>query len=209
MTAKEEKYFMRYVLAFVLASVLFSIVFMVGNSVSYLNYQKVSRENSVIKSYLNEMDQFLQESSCSNSRLEESGELLDRVGSRLSLLEKRFGKLDSRVLEQKKDYTELEFKHYAIVRQLNEKCATDFLTILFFYSNEGNLADASERSGYVLGSFKNKDPSRILIYSFDSNLEHGIIESLMEDNGVDRVPAALIDGQVINVRDIDDLEEFF
>ena len=45
---------------------------------------------------------------------------------------------------------------------------TDLRTILFFYSNVGDdsVEEEGEVMGYVLGTFKKKYPSRVMIYSF-------------------------------------------
>ena len=125
------------------------------------------------------------------------------------MLEKRFGKKDSRVLEQKNLYSQLELKHFKIIKQIEEQCNENYIIILFFYSNNEPLNEESERMGFILRTFKNKNPGKIMIYSFDYNLESRLTKELKETYNITNVPIAVINEQdKIYARNIDDLTPY-
>ena len=108
-------YLKKTFLSFFLATVLFILIFLAAYGVSYVNYKGISSENNIIEQSLIDLDSFLNGVSCTDELLVESSKRLDAVGSKINLLEKRFGKNDDRVLEQKKLYTDLEIKHFQII----------------------------------------------------------------------------------------------
>jgi hypothetical protein len=197
----------RYLAAFVLATVVFVAIFLIAYSISYFNYQGIYSRNSEVEKFLSEFE--LSNETCIDPLLYESSDLLDVAGARLGVLERRLGKNHWRVLEQKKLYTRLELAHFNVIKGLNEICDSSFLTVLFFYSNTKELEDASERVGYILNSFKNSDPERVMIYSFDANLDAVEIVDLKKKYGVTRLPATIINENDIKyLRNIHDLEEY-
>ena len=202
-------YLRRLFLAFVIATIVFILIFSVAYSVSYLNYKGITTENNIILDALNRLDHVLEGESCDDLLLFQSSESLDLVGSKLSLLEKRFGVNDPRVLEQKKLYTDLEMKHFLIIKGFNENCGRDFLPIFFFYSNAQNKQDDSELISSILSSFKRSHSSRVMVYSFDSNLDHEGISKLKERHGLIEVPVVVVnESEVVYIRNIRDLEVF-
>ena len=204
----QEAYYYRILLSFVIATILFVLIFFSAYSVSYLNYKSIRTENNIIQDSLLRLDEILASESCLGVLLLESSIRLDEVGSRLGILEKRFGADDERVLEQKKFYSDLEFKHLQIIKNFNEKCATDFKIVFFFYSNSGSLLEESERMGAILGAFKRENSDLVMIYSFDVNLDYGLIDKLEEIYGIDRAPIAVLNEKdLVYVRNIDDLEK--
>ncbi|MEK6800727.1 MAG: hypothetical protein AABY10_02250 [Nanoarchaeota archaeon] len=196
----------RLILAFLVATLIYIIIFSLASSVSYLNYQKINITNNIIKNYNIELEKYLNDSSCDENIFVESSEKLDDAGSKLSLLETRFGKNDFRVLEQKIIYTDLEYKHYTIMKKLKEKCSTDLKIVLFIYSNSKNEEKESEKVGNILSALKNKYKSKLMIYSFDSNLQSKIIQNLKLEYEIDNVPTVVYDSKIIEVNDINDLE---
>jgi hypothetical protein len=100
------------------------------------------------------------------------------VGNRVILLELRFGKDDPRVLEQKKLYETLELAHLKIVNNLNEKANMKYTIITFFYSNSDVYHDESDKVGNILDVVKSEDPKKIMIYSFDYDLDFEPTNSL-------------------------------
>lgn len=205
----EEPYLLRILFSFIIATTVFVLIFSVAHSFSYMNYQSVSSQTNLISLYLEELDYSLDHFECSDTLLFESSERLDFAGSKLNLLEKRFGKNDERVLEQKNLYSGLEFSHFQIVKKLNSRCDSDFLTFLFFYSNEDKLQKESERTGFILGTFKQKHPESVMVYSFDFNLDSEIVGRLKDNYNITAVPMIIVnekDSIVIN--NIDDLEAY-
>jgi hypothetical protein len=209
MKEKREVYKGRLALAFIISNILFVLILLFSFSISYLNYQGISKQNTLVQQYLEEMDGFLKESTCTDQFLFESSEKLDIVGSHLSTLETRFGKNDKRVIEQKDLYNSLEIKHFELVKKLAKDCGGDFTTILFFYSNEEPYDKESEKIGFVLGTLKNINPQKIMVYSFDYNLNSPQITQLKEKYKIETVPITLINEEdYLRVRNIDDLTKY-
>jgi len=150
---------------------------------------------------------FVNNSVCSTSFVYEASVRLDDAGARIGLLEIRIGKDDKRVLEQKKIYSEIELKHFEIVKFLRDKCNADYLPVLFFYSNSDEFKDASESMGYILGAFKNENGNKIMIYSFDVDLDSDSIGLLREEYNVTKVPVAVVNEKVLiyptNIRELE------
>lgn len=183
----------RFVLSFLLATGIFLMVFSFSYAVSYFNYQALSNQANSLELSIAELDKILSNFECDSSLLVESSESFDNAANDLSLLEKRFGKHDYRVLEQKKLYSELQYRHFLITQRFNQECKTSFFTVLFFYSNnDSRLEDLSERTGYILTAFERENASRIMIYSFDSDLDSSVVKFLKEKYAIDSVPIVVV-----------------
>lgn len=208
---REPLPWVRLFFALVIASISFTLLFLLAYSISYLNYQGINEQNNLISGYLEDLDFYLDDVSCDDEILYEASERLDRVGSRISILEDRFGKDDERVLDQKKLYTDLEVKHFGIIKVLNERCDEDFVSVLFFYSNSeaDDMGERSESMGYILSAFKQDNPERVMVYSFDYDLDSGTIDGLKEKYGLTGSPIAVVnEEESVYVRNIDDLEVY-
>ena len=196
MSAKRNIYLLRFLLSFVIATAIFTSIFLVSYSISYFNYQSISSQNNIIEEYLKELELFLNSTECNNSLFFNASERLDIVGYRISILEERIGKKDFRVLEIKKLYSELEFKHFNIVKKLNSRCQTNFTNILFFYSNLEPYDKASEKVGFILSTFKKNNQEKVMIYSFDFNLKSNLTSYLLSNYNISKIPVI-----VVNERD--------
>ena len=102
MYKKNKIYVLHYLLAFLIASFLFTLIFLFTYSVSYINYSDISDQNNYISDSILRLQSAIKNNQCATDLLLNASVRLDIVGSRISLLESRFGKTDERVLEQKK-----------------------------------------------------------------------------------------------------------
>ncbi len=194
--------------AFILTNIMFLIIILTSLSVSYLNYNNIKSKNSVILESLNKINQ-LSILNCDDSVLLKASELLDETGIKINLLEIRFRKDDYRVLEQKSIYTALELKHYELIKKLKTECEKDFVTILFFYSNKKEIQEESEKVGFILSTFKNTAPERIMVYSFDADLESEHIKKIKEKYSIEKTPIVIInEKESIEISNIRDLERY-
>lgn len=204
--SQKPNYPLRFILTWIFATIIFVDIFLISYGVSYLNYQSVVAGNNLVKTYLNDLDSYLKELNCSNDVLIASSERLDATGANLALLETNFGKGDPRVLEQKKLYSNLEDKHLQIAVKFNELCNSNFVPILFFYSNEGDLEKESESMGFIVSSFKGIEPQRFMIYSFDYNLDSSVVKNLKAMYNISSAPLVVTNfNETIYVRNINDL----
>ncbi|MEK6825924.1 MAG: hypothetical protein AABY00_04010 [Nanoarchaeota archaeon] len=192
-----ERYFSRYVLSFIIATSLFLIIFYVANSFSYVSYERNTKDHQIITNYISELDNYLKNQTCSTNYLFDASSKLDTVGQRIDLLEKRLGKSNLRVLEQKKDYSELEYAHFRIIQRLIEDCKADFLTLLYFYTQEKDESDDNEKTAFILNAFKAEDSDHIMVYSFDASLDSGFIKNLRTWYNITTTPAVVVNGRDI------------
>jgi len=207
---KRRFYLGRILIAIAISALIYVMIFSFANWVSYQNQQGVSEKNKFVQDSLDEFEKALSNVSCDSSVLVSVSEKLDQVGASLGLLEMRLGKKDSRVLEQKKTYSELEKRHFELIKKMDEQCNSSFVTLLFFYSNELEQETKSEIAGTILTTFKRRAPSKVMVYSFDNNLDSDAIEGLKAEYFVDTTPYVLVNERdmIVNLENIAQLEGY-
>ena len=190
---KRQVFVSRIALALLLASLLFVALFFIAYGFSYWAFQNLSHQTNSLRTSVNELDVILSDFKCDDDLLIESSELFDSAADRLTLLENRFGKRDSRVLEQKIIYSELEALHFDIVKRFNKECNGSYITVLFFYSNSnGKLEAMSEAMGFVLTTFEHQNSDKIMVYSFDRDLDSTVVSSLIENYKITEIPSVVV-----------------
>lgn len=195
--------------AFILTTLAFSFIFLISYVITYSVYQQTSRQMNEIQFSIEEMSYLVANKNCTADILVSSSGILDNVGSKIGILETRFGKNDRRVLEQKKLYTQLEIMHYSIVKDLNKVCNKNYITILYFYSNEKEVMEESERMGIILSTFKNLEPEKVMVYSFDFNLNTEEIIGIKEKYKIESAPITLINEKdQVYIKNINELEPY-
>lgn len=192
MSTKQNFPLTRFFLAFILTTFLFVGIFLFSYSVSFLVSHNIDSSTNLAQEYVKEMEKDLENLGCNSEILLKASSRLDFIGGEIPSLEEKLGKDDSRILEQKRDYTEVEFAHLSIVKELNSRCDQKFLVILFFYSNNETLEKESGRVGYVLSTFKKENPDRVMVYSFDVDLGYDLIEKLEQEHNITQVPQIVI-----------------
>jgi len=211
MQKNESSFLERFILAFVLANIIFLLLILLTFSISNLNYKRIAGQTNEIKQTLERFDEFLQINSldCTTKSLNEASVSLDRVGIKINILETRFGKNDKRVLEQKKLYSELELKHFSLIKKIEEICGKEKIKILFFYSNSKEKEEESDRVGVILSSFKKQNPENIMIYSFDFNLDFEIVSELKKKYEITSAPSVVInEKEPIYIKNINELNNY-
>ncbi len=103
---------------------------------------------------------------------------LSSLGDKLSFAEERLGSKDEQVIELKKEYALLEIRDYLLMRKLSQTCHITPVTVLYFYSNNGDCTSC-DQAGYAL-SYLRKTYPRIRVYSFDYHLNLGALKTLIE-----------------------------
>jgi len=202
----------RYFLAFLIGTLIFALGFIITYSISYFEYQRISnlQEQTSYEIFKDKLDYSLFEKDlCSVDSYNEISGDLGFQGRIIDDLEKKFGKNDERVLFRKKFYSLIELEHFEFVNEMNKKCDSNISTILFFYSNDKNDIDRSEEIGKLLNVVYSRNEN-LVIYSFDMNLNDGLIESLKEKYNVHELFSLIIDGRtlVINPQNVDGIERF-
>lgn len=209
--ARKKTSINRVIFSLILALLAFSTIFMISYYVSYSEYQRISKEQiSVLYTILNfDIKNSLLAHSCQNIASENLASEMDHMGSIINLLEQRFGKQDSRVLEQKKLYSSLEAEHFIYVRDYNLECAKNISTILFFYSNEETYSNSADRIGYILSSLKNKKGDVVMIYSFDYDIDAEAVNLLKNKYSVDKPNTIVVNERekISDLKSIDEIEK--
>lgn len=120
---------------------------------------------------------------------------LSDLGTRLSYAESQLGSDNEQVIRLKKQYSLLEMRDYLITKQLAAACGTKPVTVLYFYSNDGDCATC-DKAGYALSYLHDTYPS-LRVYSFDYRLDLGALKTLIAVTKVqDSLPAFLINGKL-------------
>jgi hypothetical protein len=110
-------------------------------------------------------------------------------------MEQNLGNEDPQVINLKKYYSLLQIKDYLLVAQVNQKCGVKPITVIYFYSNNGDCNDACKKEGYVLTSLREEYPE-LRIYSFDYNLDLSAVKTMRSLYGVrNTLPALVIWGE--------------
>jgi len=203
----------RYLAAFLIGTAVFILIFMLANFLSYLEFQRVStmQGKTAYGIFESKLDYtFFSDDVCSQDALSDISQQLGFQGAVIDDLERKLGKLNSKVLFQKKFYTLVELEHLDFILEYNEKCNFSFNTIMFFYSNNPGYAEDSEDLGKLLDSVYSRNTENVRIYSFDVDLDSGIIEKLKEKYNINKAPTVVVNQKVslFKPKNIDDIENY-
>jgi len=197
LTKKERKInWMKITASLALAVLIFVSGIYIGNLITegkasdIANIEKQARmelENIIVESMI------LEENPCIDPSM--LSEKLDDLGTKLTYLEAEYSKSDPRILELKEPYTLLEVRHYLEMKKMIEECNYNYTLVLFFYSNSQENEGISEEQGFVLDYLRKKF-GNVKVYSFDADLDIGIIETLKKVNDITVIPSTIIEGKV-------------
>ncbi|MBI5078268.1 MAG: hypothetical protein HZB11_02830 [Candidatus Yonathbacteria bacterium] len=185
----------KYVFAFIIAAIVFFGALGVSNRFSEKRIAEIKTvEDKISLDILSSETQFalLKESSC---RAIDHGtafsEELGSLAAKLSYMEDNLGNNNPNVISLKKYYSLLQIKDYLLVAQIKEKCGTKPITVIYFYSNNGDCDDC-KKEGYVLTKLREEYPE-LRIYSFDYNLDLSAVKTMKSIQGVqNKLPALVI-----------------
>lgn len=119
---------------------------------------------------------------------------LGDLGARLAYTENQLGSNNPQVLRLKKQYTLLEIRDFLVTKRLAAACGTKPVTVLYFYSNNGDCADC-DKAGYALSYLRDTYPA-LRVYSFDYHLDLGALKTLVAvDKVKGELPAFVINGK--------------
>lgn len=137
-----------------------------------------------------------------------TSELAD-FGNRLAFAETQLGSSHPQVQRLKERYSLLEIRDYLITERIAAACGTKPITVLYFYSNEGDCPDC-DKAGYNLSYLRSTYPS-LRVYAFDYHLELGALKTFISVHRVKPpFPAFVINGKRYNgFTTLDDLRSQF
>lgn len=201
----------KYIFAFIITALVFLGALLVSNYFSKNRIEEVKNvEDKISLDILSSETQFalLKESSC--KAIDHSttfSEELNLLAAKLSYMEDNLGDTNRDVISLKKYYSLLEIKDYLLTAQVEQKCGTKPITIIYFYSNkDGECADCV-KEGYVLTKLREDFPE-LRVYSFDYNLDLSAVKTMVSIQGVrNKLPALIVrDEPYYGFKSADDLE---
>lgn len=188
----EKDQIWKLAIAIVLATIALSFIFITVNSVTYIDYINSKQQTNAISEAVSYMQQSGRGINCSSNFFESTSGTLDSIAKDMNILEAQWGANDPRVLEEKKLYSQLEEDHLKIVLRLNKECNDNFLPIIFFYSNQKNETDASQTVSFILSSFRQDNLGKVMVYSFDYNLNSSAVGEMINKYGITNAPSIAI-----------------
>jgi len=210
---KKNIEFNKYVATFAIATLLLLVGIIIGN---YLSNQKISAikemENNIQLDIMSlEIQSLLFEQNPCLTSLSPISDKLSETSDKISYMEDQLGKQNSQVINLKKYYSMIQIKHYLLIKERKEKCKTDDVIILFFYSNSDENIKESEKQGYVLSYFAEKyGREKIKVYSLDGDLDLEIIRDLKKIEDIFIFPTTIVNGkQYIGFHPREDFERDF
>ncbi len=202
----------RYLFAFLIGTTIFFLIFLLT---FFISKQEVNRVYSIQGEMAQDIFRdkliysFFEEGNCSEESFNKISKDLGYSGSIINELERKIGKEDAEVLEQKKFYTLILLEHLEFLKEYNQKCNTSLNYILFFYSNKRGQFQSSEEAGKILDVLAQKN-EKVSIYSFDVNLDSELIKLLKERYNITGTPTIIINEKISlrNVNSIEDIERY-
>jgi len=189
-----DKY--KYILTFVITAIIFGVMLYVNNVLDNKRVADVQAvQDQISLDLLSSETQFdlLKESSCKNVSDSILSSELNSLATKLSYMESESnGNPTDELLYVKKNYSLLEIKDFILMEQLNQKCNSKPISILYFYGDKTDCTEC-ENMSYVLTYLREQYPE-LRIYSFDTNLDLSAVDTLKSIYNIDatRLPAFVV-----------------
>ncbi len=187
----------RYVTVLSITVLIFIIGILLGQLIADTRVSGLTEAQENMKSYLlslNLQNELASQFICNIDVFELTRDRTT-IGFEVDSLESRLGSKNLEVVRLKKEYSLLSIRQWLLIEEAKEKCNQNYDIILFFYSNEENKTD-SQSQGFVLDYLYNKYPDKIVIYSFDVNLDDPSLNTLKRVFNVSTAPTVVINGKL-------------
>jgi len=185
----------KYILVFLITLAVFAIVFLFSEFLFNVRAAQIKSLEANIN--LNILETEIQYALLADNACDEEWagspiliEELNTLAKRLEFMEEQRGSDDPEVLGLKKYYSLLQIKDYLLLRERTRQCSERPLTILYFYSNEGDCTDCV-KMGHVL-TLMREEYEQLHIYAFDYNLPLSAIQTLKKIYGLEGEPPVLV-----------------
>lgn len=169
----------KYFMVLVITAMIFGTAIVFNNRVNNNRVEEITTiQDKIALDIAASETQFdlLQERSCDAFGESTLSRELGELAGKLAFAEERLGAKDEQVLQLKKYYSLLQVKDFLLNKKMSAKCGVKPITILYFYSNEGDCEKCSTE-GYVLTHLRETYPE-VRVYSFDYHLAFPVIETL-------------------------------
>lgn len=183
----------KYVFTFAITVIIFGSALYVNSLIDQRKYQEIRLiQDQIALDLLSSESQFdlLKQTSCKNINDSILSTELNSLATKLSYLEANKSANDAELLLVKKNYSLLEIKDYLLMKELNQKCKSKPIAILYFYDKKEDCPDC-EKMGYVLTYLRQQYPE-LRIYSFDFNLKLSAIDTIKSIYKLDQNLPAIV-----------------
>lgn len=187
----------KYLIVLLITGVIFGTAIYLSNYFGQKKLEEVKNiQDKIAIDILSSETQFslLEESSCKDiaSTTALSSEL-SSLEDKLNVTERDRGADDPEVLSLKQNYSLLEIKDYLLMKKIAEKCHTNPVSIIYFYSNKDGVCPDCQKEGYVLTQLRSDYPD-VRVYSFDYDLDLSALKTLLSINKIQGQLPVLIVG---------------
>lgn len=202
----------KYFIVFLITAGVFGTAFYISDRLGRERMQQLqSIQEQISMDILSSETQFdlLSEASCEVIGDSALSKELDTLGGKLSFLEDQQTYNEEELEWLKRNYALLEIKDYLLMKKLADRCDTEPVFVLYFYSNEKGECDMDcKRQGMVLTRLREDYPG-LRVYSFDYNMDVSAVQTLIELHKVEKALPALIihDKAYYGYRTIEEIEE--
>jgi len=134
------------------------------------------------------------------------------MGTQIEQLEIRFGKEDKRVIQQKEIYQLIEIRTWLLLKEIKEKCDSNFNIVLYFYTNKENDKKGSwkdcENQGYVISALYQSYSNTTNIFAFDINTENPATLIMQHIYNITEAPSIIINDNLYSgFKSLNELKE--
>jgi hypothetical protein len=201
----------KVLLAFLITVFLFNVGVLLG----YFGSKIIEGSSiSIIQSTNNEISNLEtlnlleQNYPCSSSTLDVATERLAYMSDLIDSMEDQRGKTNSDVIELKKIYSIVEIRHMLLLKQRAENCGVNYSIVIYFYSNENECKDDTNRISFILTYLRNKF-SNLRVYSYDINLNNDAVQILKNYYNATGCYQVLLDEKPLGeIRESQDIEKY-
>lgn len=200
----------KYLLVFFITLTIFVVAVSLSN---YFTNKKINQiksiQDSISIDILSSETQFslLEELACSDVDETVLSQELNSLAEKITYTENNFS--ESEELDRlKKYYALLEIKDYLLMKKISERCGTEAVFVLYFYTTSENCSECV-RQGYVLTSLRESYPG-LRVYSFDYNTDLSALRALVSIYKVEdtKLPALVVNGKLYTgYRSVEDIEK--
>lgn len=200
----------KYLLVFFITLTIFIVAVSLSN---YFTNKKINQiesiQDNISIDILSSETQFslLEELACTDVDKTVLSQELNSLAEKITYTEQNFS--ESEELDRlKKYYALLEIKDYLLMKKISERCGTESVFVLYFYTTSENCSECV-RQGYVLTSLRETYPG-LRVYSFDYNTDLSALRALISIYKVEdtKLPALVVNGKLYTgYRSVEDIEK--
>ncbi len=201
----------KYAYTFLITAAIFATAILASD---FLNQKKLNEikniESAISVDILSSETQFslLSELSCRDINSSFLSREIATLGDKLSYTEEARGSDNEEVLNLKKYYSLLQIKDFLLLQKVKERCGSNAMSIIYFYSNEEGECEQCLKEGFVLTKLRQDYPD-LRVYSFDYNLDLSALKTLISIYNVRlELPALIINDRVYyGFKDVEAIKE--